>query len=225
MLLKIANENHSSNPFITVSDVANREHLFSWNEAVGAYCCDIADQQQIDDIFAVHWTFKRVFYHVVPVAGAVAHSSPFAPASSGATVYRASIPPYVRPELYDAYPIEDLLALCANDGFAPEGDLGQPENIKRQLRRYYEGRAWAVEENRRMKSELSDLKASQGQRAASVGTVLGSLPAPTMEPPTCKPDRAAAARAGKAKKDEARRLAREAANPPGMARAKEMQTA
>lgn len=152
MRLKIANEVRGAHPFVTVADVGGKEHQFTWDEPVGAYCCTLNSQQDIDNLFAVHWTYKRVFYHVIPVIefGTVSGGTPSAP-----KVFAPSrIPPYVKPELYDAYPIQDLMMLCQDCGFTPEGSSGEPENLKRQLRRYYEGRAWAAEEIRRLRAGL-----------------------------------------------------------------------
>lgn len=164
MKLKIANENRGAHPFVVVQDVGGKEHQFAWDEPVGAYCCEVADQQDIDNLFAVHWTYKRVFYHVCPVievtVGQTAGAVPvrvFAP---------SRIPPYVKPELYDAYPLQDLLMLCQDCGFVPEGDLTSPEAVKRQLRRFYEGRAWAAEEIRRLRAGVSEMPSTPKAPAA-----------------------------------------------------------
>jgi hypothetical protein len=155
--LKVINEARGANPFVTIQDSANKEHLFEWDEAVGAFCKIIETQEDVDNLYQMQ-AWPKVFYRLGvvmtgggPVAGKA--KTPVYPVSK--------IPPYVKPELYENYPLADLLMLCSDCGFTPEGDATQPENIKRQLRRYYEGRAWAQEEMKRLRLEVESLRAAR----------------------------------------------------------------
>lgn len=155
MLLKIVNENRGSFPFLTFGDIANQQHTFTWNEGIGAYCYEPKDQIESDNIISTNWVSLRHPWRVAPVwAGGNQ------PVSSKAEAVPASvrIPPYVRPELYEAYPLEDLLNLCSDAGFRPEGDATNLHQVRHQLHRYYEGRAWAAEDMKRLREQITEPK-------------------------------------------------------------------
>jgi hypothetical protein len=162
MLLKIANENKGPYPFLTLGDVASRQHVFQWNDQFGAYCYAPKTAQECEDICAVNWTFINFPWKVVPVFGAadvpamvIQHGgAPGSPNRVPAGVAVAKIPPFIRPEIYANYPVDDLVLLARDCGFEPEGDR-EAENIKRQIASYCAGRSWANEEVRRLKTELA----------------------------------------------------------------------
>ena len=173
-------------PCLTLGDIANREHPFYWNDAVGAYCYEPKDQKESDDIIASNWVFLKFPWRVAPVwehgVGSVK-----TPEAVKAEVSKAIIPPYVNPTLYDAYPVRDLLDLCADAGFTPEGDQADPDNLRRQLHRYYEGRAWASEEMRRVREKMAAVEsaaikaapiAPSTQNIKPVGSPVYEKPAP-----------------------------------------------
>lgn len=174
MLLKIVNENRGSFPFLTFGDIANQQHTFEWNEKVGAYCYEPKNQTESDNITATNWVSLHHPWRVSPVwdnAG-----MPVAPSPNAAIPSTVRIPPYVRPELYDAYPMEDLLALCADAGFTPEGDATNLHQVRHQLHRYYEGRAWAVEDMKRLRVQLAQPKAEPPPAAVSFAPAISPSP-------------------------------------------------
>jgi hypothetical protein len=206
-LLKVVNEPKGAMPFLTLGDTANREHVFNWNEAVGAYCYVPTSQQESDDIIATNWTNLRFPWRIAPV---MVDDATLKSVTGGVKlpVSTSVIPPFVRRELYEAYPLQDLLMMCADCGFVPEGPADNEDNVKRQLHRYYEGRAWAVEEQRRLKERVAELEKNTGQ-AGSAAVRLDALKvAATIANPNPKPDRAAAARAVRSANALARRKAR-----------------
>jgi hypothetical protein len=169
MLLKIVNENRSEGYDIrTIGDVANNQHVFTWDNTHGAYCYEPTSQQESDDIIATNWVCLRMPWRIAPVIeGSCAQ--PVAQAAS-APKGPVKIPPYVKPELYNDYPKEDLLLLCTDAGFTPEGNRDDVDNLRRQLHRYYEGRAWAAEEIKQLR-----------EKAKAAPAVITSV---TITPPT-----------------------------------------
>lgn len=174
MLLKIVNENRGSFPFLTFGDIANQQHTFEWNEKVGAYCYEPKNQIESDNITATNWVSLHHPWRVSPVWNGA--GMPVAAIPNAAVPSTVRIPPYVRPDLYDAYPLEDLLALCADAGFTPEGDATNTFQVRHQLHRYYEGRAWAVEDMKRLRAQL----------AAPKSVAAPETPAPDILPPPVK---------------------------------------
>lgn len=153
MLLKICNENKGWSDVMTLGDISNVQHSFMWNEQYGAYCYAPKNQQEADDILATNYAFAKVVWKV----GVIFDGS--APVQvTPAAVSTAKIPPYVKPDLYDAYPLTDLLGLCADSGFRPELNPEDPNQVKVQLHRYYEGRAWAAEEIKRQTARIASLE-------------------------------------------------------------------
>lgn len=160
MLLKIVNENKTFSEFLQFGATNGIQYSFQWMPEHSAYCYAPKTQAECDAIVRANWEYLTCPWRVGPVFDAVV--GPLEPAPAGSTPRPAPpvgrIPPYVKPELYAAYPLADLLLLCADSGFTPEGDATLPENVQRQLHRYYEGRAWAAEEMRRLKEENKALE-------------------------------------------------------------------
>lgn len=175
MLLKIANENKGPYPFLTIGDIASVQHVFNWNDEHGAYCYAPRSAKECEDICAVNWTFIGFPWRIVPVFGAadvpamVVHHGGGAgsPNRVSVGVAVAKIPPYIRPEIYASYPVDDLLLLSRDCGFEPEGEP-EAESLKRQLARWCQGRAWANEEVRRLQLELASRPAAAAPETAGV---------------------------------------------------------
>lgn len=165
MLLKLANENFGNTQFRTFGDAANNQHVFEWNKEHGAYCYQPKSQQESDDIISTNWLYLRCPWRVAPIWDGVAAEPTLRPKREQ-IAYVGKIPPYVRPELYADYPLADLRLMCEDAGIAVEGDPESTDNVRRQLHRYYEGRAWAVEEVKRLKEQVEALKAKVAAPAA-----------------------------------------------------------
>lgn len=155
MLLKIVNENHGAFPTLTFGDIANQQHNFDWNESVGAYCYQPKSQKECDDIIAANWVFLKCAWRIAPVWDGVMPDGTAVALTTTTAASSATIPPYVNPKLYETYPVRDLLDLCADAGFVPEGDQSNPANLRQQLHRYYEGRAWAAEDMKRLREKVA----------------------------------------------------------------------
>lgn len=168
-LLKVFNESKGSHPFLVLGDSASHEHVFTWNDEAQAYCYEPANQQESDDIVSTNWLNLRMPWRVGPV---MIDGLPQSPKAAAVVASTARIPPYVRPELYANYPLLDLSMMFTNEGIAPEGNLEDVDNMKRQLHRYYEGRAWAIEENRRLKGEVARLTEELSARKANDGVAV-----------------------------------------------------
>lgn len=158
MLLKIANENYSNTQFRTFGDVANNQHVFEWNAEIGAYCYEPKSQQESDEIISSNWISLNNPWRIAPVWNGQPGTKASVPTTNTSAIATFKIPPYVRPEIYAEYPVRDLLDLCADAGFIPEGDQNGADNLRRQLHRYYEGRAWAVEDMKRLRERIAELE-------------------------------------------------------------------
>lgn len=156
MLTKIVNENRGWSETMTLADVSNNQHTFSWNDQFGAYCYEPKDQKELDDILKTNWEWPKVVWKVSVVMDG--SQSAIKTVSSPSVVSTLRIPPYVKPELYDNYPLVDLLALSKDSGFTPELNPEDTTCVKVQLHRYYEGRAWAAEEMKRLTAKVSLLE-------------------------------------------------------------------
>lgn len=187
MYLKIVNENRGWSPIMTLGDVANVQHVFTWNDAHQAYSYAPTSQEESDNIIATNWQFAKFPWRVAPIIEsgptAIAGAAP-APIASGPP----KIPPYVKPELYAEYPLADLLLLCADAGFTPEGNQTDIDSVRRQLHRYYEGRAWASEEIKQLRAKV-ETKSSPVEVPTStlttktIVTVIPEADAPDVAPP------------------------------------------
>jgi hypothetical protein len=197
MFLKLVNEPRSAGyDTRTIGDTANVERVFTWNDQHQAYCYEPTSQQESDDIIATNWVCLRMPWRIAPVI----EGSCGRPVAQAAPVAKGPvrIPPYVKPELYNEYPQADLLLLCTDAGFTPEGNLGDTDNLKRQLHRYYEGRAWAAEEIRQLRTKIKE--------APAIVTTVTVTP-PTVEPPEAPRKYAGAKRGRKPKFHAATRSA------------------
>ncbi len=166
MLLKLVNENFGNTQFRTFGDASNHQHVFEWNKAVGAYCYQPKSQKESDDIIRTNWECMNFPWRVAPVWDGVMEAGAPVPPTNDAAIRGAKIPPYVNPEIYSQYPLRDLIDLAADAGFVPEGDPTNLHTIRHQLHRYYEGRAWAVEDIKRLREENAALKARLAAQVA-----------------------------------------------------------
>lgn len=184
MLLKIVNENKTFSEFLQFGATNGLQYSFQWMPEHSAYCYAPKTQAECDAIIRANWEYLTCPWRVGPVFDAA--SGPQVPAPPGSTARPAPpvgrIPPYVPSELYENYPLADLLLLCTDSGFVPEGDATLPENVKRQLRRYYEGRAWAAEELRRLKEANKALE----QQVTALSAGRPAAPAPAKRGPKPK---------------------------------------
>lgn len=156
MKLKIWNVNRGAYP-VLFGDWTGKQHVFEWDETLQAYALEPEDQKQSDDICETNWRILNMPYRVAPVWDTVATPERKLPGvKTPEKTYK--IPPFVKPELYSQYPVQDLLALCSDAGFQPEGDTTSAGNLRSQLASYYVGRSWAAEEIKRLKAELLALK-------------------------------------------------------------------
>lgn len=210
-LLKLLNETHSAMPFRVIGDVASKEHRFDWSDQHQAYCYRPQSQLDSDNIMAIQWTITNFPYRISPV---IDNSAPGAPVAAPAPS-TLRIPPYVRPELYANYPLLDLQMMFQNEGITPEGDVKDEHNLRHQLHRYYEGRAWGIEDVRRAREESAKLR--EQLTAALSKPVVASAPAPAATPkPAPGPyepkgmDKAAKARAARSANAAQRRLEKQA---------------
>lgn len=160
MLLAIKNENRGNGDFRTFGDVSNNQHVFEWNVTHGAYCYEPKSQQESDDIISTNWVCLAHPWRVAPIWDTQppkAHGA--IPATNVIAVSISRIPPYVPKVIYSQYPVRDLIDLCADAGFTPDGDTSKADNLRLQLDRYYEGRAWAVEDLKRLREKITALEA------------------------------------------------------------------
>jgi len=189
IILKILNENRGWSEVMTLGDISNNQHAFTWNEQFGAYCYEPKTQQECDDIIATNFAYAKVIWKVGVIFDGPSLSGGASTASPSA-VATMRIPPYVKPELYDTYPIEDLRLLCLDSNFVAEGNQNDPTNIKIQLHRYYEGRAWAAEEVKRMLAKIGQLERELGAATAKLAQETAKVvasPAPADEKTVAPP--------------------------------------
>jgi hypothetical protein len=140
-------------------------YQFDWSELHGSWAYEAKTQEEIDDIIAVNFlpAFPWRFSFIMPDL-AVVGSGPTADGEAPALAYRAvaSIPPWVSPSKYANYPCPDLVELAKNCGFSPKGSHNDTASLLAQLDSYMIGRAFAMEEVRRVHKELESMKAALG---------------------------------------------------------------
>jgi hypothetical protein len=168
MLLKIVNENFGNSQFRTLGDPANHQHVFEWNATHGAYCYAPKSQQESDDIISTNWVSLNCPWRVAPIWDGQPATNSAAAATNAAAAGSAKIPPFVPKAAYAQYPVRDLLDLCADAGFIPQGDTANSHNLRLQLDRYYEGRAWAAEDMKRLREKVVVLERAGVKAPAQV---------------------------------------------------------
>lgn len=168
---------------MTFTDLANRDHAFTWNDTYGAYCYAPTSQQECDDIISTNWMWSKCLWKFSVVMDGVP-SAPGQPQLAAPLGFKP--PPYVRPEIYADYPLRDLLDLCTDSQFLPEGDATNPDHLRWQLHRYYEGRAWAADEIKRLKEKLDAKPAAAAQKPAALDVAEESFDVPAVPPAPAK---------------------------------------
>jgi len=158
ILIKILNESREGMSHRDMGGISGINYRFDWSTAHGSWVYEAKTQVEIDDIIQVNFLpkFPWRFSFIMPDGAA-----PGAPSSSepGAEAYRPlpNIAPWVAPSRYASYPAIDLLDLARNCGFTPQGSHTDTLNLRMQLDAYMVGRAFALEESKRLRRENEDL--------------------------------------------------------------------
>ena len=181
ILFKILNQNWDGQPTRTMGGLSGIDYVFRWDEVLKCYVYPAKTQVEVDDLILVNrmpnfpWTFSFVLQD--------GGRSEQITTSDGKPERHAtsSIPPYVDPKAYRRnYPLADLIELAKNCGFTPQGNLMDLNNVLYQIDAYMVGRAFAMEESKRLKAGLS--QATEGDKiTAEVISIPEAAPAP---PPT-----------------------------------------
>lgn len=205
LLISIVGENNQGIP-LQMGGLSGLTYDFHWSKQHGFYAYAPKSNVEIDDILAVNYACKNFPWRftVRMVDGPV---QPELYGEGGDTQQRhiaiaASIPPFVKPDLYRDYPAEDLCELARNCGLNPQCDPGDCVGLKRELGAYFVGRSWAGEERRQLEEKLKALSTPP-----TVPQPTPSAPEPEAPAAAVKVDRAAAARAARSRKCAARREA------------------
>jgi hypothetical protein len=129
ILLKVTNESSADLGHLDVTGASGLCYKFTWDKLVGAFVYLPQSNDEISDIFDM-LRLPQFPYRFLPVLieGNVKSATPiFSP------------PPLVKKELYEKNDMEELVALCADCGFAPD-DSGSRRAVLAQLNAYFLGR-------------------------------------------------------------------------------------
>lgn len=164
---------------MNMGGISGINYTFQWHPAFGCYVYAPKSQVEIDDILPINKvvaSFPWIFSAMITDGDAMAMLTD---PTSGAAAVVATIPPYVRPEMYANYPAEDLRELARNVGLNPQGDVSDVLNLRKQLDAYFIGRSWAIEEH---KQKDERLRTFELERVAQRGTPAAEIPmAPELE--------------------------------------------
>jgi hypothetical protein len=129
ILLKVTNESSKDLGHLDVYGESGLCYKFCWDNLLQAFVYLPKGNNEIADIFAM-MNVPRFPYQMLPILieGDV---------KSGTPAYVP--PPLVKKALYAGYGLEDLLALCADCGFAPDNSKDR-RAVLAQLDAYYLGR-------------------------------------------------------------------------------------
>ena len=194
ILLKILGESHQGMSHRDMGGISGINYRFDWEPKHGAFTYEAQTQEQIDDIIQVNFlpNFPWRFSFIMP------DGEPRPAAADGEEkppVYEpvAKIAPWVAPGKYASYPPVDLVELAKNCGFSPQGSLEDPVNLREQLDAYMVGRAFALEENKRLRKENDEMhrlleKAPPAPSAPAPVALAPEPPAPAPSPePAAEP--------------------------------------
>lgn len=182
ILIKILNESREGMSHRDMGGLSGINYRFDWSDTHSSWVYEAKTQVEIDDIIQVNFiaNFPWRFSFIMP--SEIFEAKPAAPGEEVEHVYRPvpAIAPWVAPTKYASFPAIDLVDLARNCGFTPQGSHTDTNNLRMQLDAYMVGRAFAMEEIKRVRAENEGLvkrlePVVTTQVAAATSTVSGSV--------------------------------------------------